>query len=312
MTEQIIFDCDPGHDDAMALILAAANPSIDLIAITTVAGNQTVDKTTNNALAVTEVVGLTQVPVARGAAEPLRRPPLIAPDIHGETGLDGPILPKPTRALDPRPAAELIVGEIMRRPPRSVSLVAVGPFTNLAQALEREPALAAHVKQVVCMGGSFTRGNRTPAAEFNILADPEAAEAVFAADWKVVQMGLDVTHQATLDAAVFQAIAAMPGHVPQFVLPMLEFFRSTYHRVQGFDWPPIHDACAIAYLIDPHIFTLRDAFVTVEVDGRWTTGMTVTDFDGLLGYPLNTSVATLVEVDRFRAMLVDAVQQLSQ
>jgi purine nucleosidase len=311
MTERIILDCDPGHDDAMALLLAAGDPRIDLVAVTTCAGNQTLEKVTRNALAVCAAAGI-DVPVAAGCPAPLVRPPLVAADIHGESGLDGPQLPAPTRAVDDRHATDLIIDEIMTAPPGTLTLVPTGPLTNIAMAMRKEPRIVHRVKRVVLMGGAYTRGNRTPAAEFNILADPEAAHAVFAGAWPVTMVSLDLTHQATATPDVVERIAAIGSPLAEFVVQVLRFYGGAYRRQQGFTAPPVHDLCCVAWVCDPDVFTTRSAFVTVELTGTWTTGMTVTDFGHLLGQEHNTDVA--VELDRARLwdLAVDAISRLSR
>lgn len=309
-THQVILDCDPGHDDAMAILLAAGHPDIDLLAITTCAGNQTIEKVTRNALAVCAVAGI-DVPVAAGAAGPLVRQQIVAPDIHGESGLDGPELPAATRDLDPRHGADLIIETLLEHEPRTVTLVPTGPLTNIALAMRKEPAIVDRVKRVVLMGGAYTRGNRTPAAEFNIAADPEAAFAVFDAAWPVTMVGLDLTHQATADAQVKQRIADIGTPLSDFVTEVLAFFTRSYEQHQGFAAPPVHDPCCIAAIADPTVMDTRDAFVTVELAGTWTTGMTVTDFGDAYGHPHNTQVATHLDRDRFWDMMIGSIQRLS-
>ncbi len=236
--QKVILDCDPGHDDAMAMLLAAGDPRIDLLAITTCAGNQTLAKVTRNALAVCAAAGIDDVPVAAGAAGPLVRTQMVAPDIHGESGLDGPVLPAPTRAVDPRHAVQLIIDTVMAHEPGEVTLVPTGPLTNIALAMRQEPAIVDRVKRVVLMGGAYTRGNRTPAAEFNIAADPEAAYAVFDAGWPVTMVGLDLTHQATATPDVVERIRAIGSPLSEFVVDVLGFFTASYKQHQGFDAPP--------------------------------------------------------------------------
>ncbi|MDQ4504400.1 nucleoside hydrolase [Sinomonas sp. ASV322] len=308
---KIILDCDPGHDDAIAILLAAGDPSIELLAITTCAGNQTLEKVTRNALAVCAVAGL-DVPVAAGAAGPLVRQQLVAPDIHGESGLDGPVLPAPTHAADPRHAVDLIIDTIMAHEPGTVSLVPTGPLTNIALAMRKEPSIIGRVKEVVLMGGSYTRGNRTPAAEFNIAADPEAAAAVFDAEWPVTMVGLDLTHQATADDDVVARIAAIGSPLADFVVEVLTFFASTYRERQGFDAPPVHDPCCVAAIIDPSVMEIRSAFVAVELAGTWTSGMTVTDFGDAYGQPHNARVATKLDRARFWDLTIEAIRRLSE
>lgn len=310
MAERLIIDCDPGHDDAMAILLAAGDPRVELVAITTVAGNQTVEKVTANALAVCEIAGI-DVPVAKGAGEPLVRPPVVAPDIHGESGLDGPVLPRSTRELDPRHAVDLIIDEVMASEPGTLTLVPTGPLTNIALAMKKEPRIVERVKEVVLMGGSYTRGNRTPAAEFNIIVDPEAAQAVFAGDWKVTMVGLDLTHQATATPDVVERIRAIGSPLSDFVCEVLAFFGKTYLEHQGFHAPPVHDLCCVAKMCDPAVFATREAFVAVELTGTWTTGMTVTDFDGLYGRPVNTHVATELDKPLLWDMTIEAIAALS-
>src|SRR5690606_2079030 len=310
MAEKILLDCDPGHDDALAILLAAGDVRSELLAITTVAGNQTIEKVTRNARAVCTVAGVA-VPVARGAAAPLVREAIIAPDYHGESGLDGPVLPEPAVPLDPRRAAQLIVDTVMAHEPGTVTLVPTGPLTNIAVALALEPRLAERVKGVSLMGGSYTRGNRTPAAEFNIHADPEAAAAVFAPPWPVTMVGLDLTHQALADESFRSRVRALGTPLAGFVEDLLEFFTAAYAR-RGFPAPAVHDLCAVAAVLDPDVMTYRDAFVTVETEGRWTTGMTVTDFDGLLGRPVNTRVAVSLDRERLWDMAVAAIDRLGR
>jgi purine nucleosidase len=310
MTERIILDCDPGHDDALAMILAAGDPRIDLLAVTTCAGNQTIEKVTRNALAVCAVAGI-DVPVAAGAAGPLVRPQRVAPEIHGESGLDGPVLPTAVRELDPRHAVDLIIDVVMDAEPGTVTLVPTGPLTNIALAMAKEPRIVERVKRVVLMGGSYTRGNVTPAGEFNIVVDPEAAQAVFAAAWPVTMVGLDLTHQATADADVVARIGAVGSPLSQFVVEVLRFFGSTYREDQGFDAPPVHDLCCVAMLCDPAVLTTRSAFVAVELAGTWTAGMTVTDFGDLLGQPHNTDVATVLDKPLLWDMTTRAIEALS-
>jgi purine nucleosidase len=189
--EKIILDCDPGHDDAVAMLLAHGNPDIELLAVTTVVGNQTLPKVTRNALAVARIAGITGVPFAAGAARPILRPIEVAPAIHGESGLDGPTLPEPSFELDERHAVDLIIDTVMAHEPGTVTLVPTGGLTNIALAARKEPRIVERVKQVVLMGGGVHVGNWSPVAEFNIVIDPEAASIVFDAGWDVVMVGLD-------------------------------------------------------------------------------------------------------------------------
>jgi purine nucleosidase len=312
MPRKIILDCDPGHDDAMAILLAHGSPDVELVAITTVAGNQTLPKVTRNALRMCTVAGITDVPVAAGCALPLVRQQIVAPEIHGESGLDGPDFPEPTVQLDPRHAVDVIVETVMAAEPGEITLVPVGPLTNIAMAMRREPAIVDRVREVSLMGGAYTRGNTTPAAEFNILADPEAAAAVFDAPWKVTMIGLDLTHQAGADEDVIRRISAIGTPLAKISVELLTFFASTYKEVAGMDAPPVHDPCAVAYVIDPTLMVTKDAYVAVELKGDLTYGATVTDFLDAYGRPHNTQVATELDVARFWDLFVSALEAIGR
>ncbi len=307
MAKKIILDCDPGHDDAIALLLAHGSPEIELLAVTTVAGNQTLEKVTRNALAVATIGNITDVPIAAGAGVPLVRPQIVAADIHGDSGMDGPELPEPTVDLDPRHGVDLIIETIMNHPPGEVTLVPTGPLTNIAMAIQREPEIVHRVAEVVLMGGGYSKGNTTPAAEFNILVDPEAASVVFNADWSVTMVGLDLTHQAVATPDVVERFAQQGTPASQFVVDLLEFFGRMYKKAQDFDAPPVHDACAVARVIDPSVMVVQPAHVVVELAGTYTAGMTVTDFQGRGGVPRRTQVATELDRGKFWNLVVDAV-----
>ncbi|MHB1235750.1 MAG: nucleoside hydrolase, partial [Microbacteriaceae bacterium] len=218
----------PGHDDAIALILAHGNPSIELVAVTTVHGNQTIDKVTRNALAVARIAGITGVPFAAGAHRPLVRMAQVAADIHGESGLDGPELPEPTLGLDGRHAVDLIIDTVMSSAPGTITLVPTGPLTNIALAVRKQPEIVKRVKEIVLMGGGYHLGNRTAVGEFNILVDPEAAHIVFNEDWKLTMVGLDLTHQALATTEVLTRIAAIDTGPARFMVEVLEFFGMSY------------------------------------------------------------------------------------
>lgn len=312
MPTKIILDCDPGHDDVVAFMLAYGHPDIELLAVTTVVGNQTVDKVTHNALSVARVMGLTDIPIAAGCARPLVREVQVAPDIHGESGLDGPVLPEPVHELDPRHAVDLIIETVMAHEPKTVTLVPTGGLTNIAMAVRKEPALAQRVKEVVLMGGGYHTGNLTPVAEFNILIDPEAAHIVFNAGWPVLMVGLDLTHQALATPEVVERIATVGTGPSRFVLEVLEFFGQRYRDTQGFDSPPVHDPCAVAYVIDPSVMTTRVAPVDIELSGALTTGMTVTDLRRPAPPDCMTSVATTLDHEKFWALVVTALEQIGE
>ena len=305
-----ILDCDPGHDDAVAILLAAAAPEIDLRAITTVAGNGTLEKVTRNARAVCTLAGIRDVPIAAGADRPLRRNLETAAHVHGETALDGPALPEPDVPLDPRPAVALMA-DVLGAAEEPVTLIPIGPLTNVATLLEREPALVRErVSEIVLMGGSSERGNHTPYAEFNIYVDPEAAERVFAAPVPVTMVGLNLTHQAVATAAVVDRLRALGTRLGEVVTGWMTFFGSTYEELWGLPGPPVHDPCAVARTIDPTIVRCAETFVAVETEGRFTRGATVVDLHRRLGREPNARVAMELDAARFWDRVVGAVDAL--
>ena len=312
MQRKILLDCDPGHDDAVAMMLAWGNPSIELLGVTTVGGNQTLDKVTRNALSVATVVGMHDVPIAAGCRLPLVRPVEIAPDVHGDSGLDGVELPEPTVELDPRHGVDLIIETIMSNEPGTVTLVPTGPLTNIAMAARKEPRIVERVQEVVLMGGGYHVGNWSPVAEFNIKVDPEAAHIVFNEKWPIVMVGLDLTHQALATDEVAERIAAVPGSLSQFTLGLFTFFRKAYQDAQGFDFPPVHDPCTLAYLIDPTIVETVKVPVDVELNGSLTTGMTVADFRAPAPEDCHTKVATRLDVPGFWGLVVDAIDRIQK
>jgi purine nucleosidase len=310
MPRKVILDCDPGHDDAIAMLLAHGNPDVELVAVTTVAGNQTLAKVSWNARSVATLAGISGVPIAAGCDRPLVREQIVAGRIHGESGLDGTKLPEPTVALDPRHGVDVIVQTVMDAEPGEITLVPTGPLTNIAVAMRREPRIVPRVREVVLMGGSYTRGNVTPAAEFNIGADPEAAAMVFAGEWPVTMVGLDLTHQALATPDVLDRIWAIDTPVARAMGELLVFFRDAYRSDQGMSAPPVHDPCAVARVIAPEVMAVESAFVAVETQGRWTSGMTVTDFGTAYGRPANTLVATTLDVPWFWDLVIDALSAI--
>jgi purine nucleosidase len=301
-----VIDCDPGHDDAVALLLAAGDPRVQLLGITTVAGNQTLERVTHNARVVATVAGLTDVPIVAGSAGPLVRALQTAPEIHGESGLDGPPPIDPTVALAPGHAAHVLARTVLADPGR-VTLVATGPLTNVALALRLHPEIAEAVERVVLMGGSYTRGNTTPAAEFNIFVDPEAAAAVFSAGWDVTMIGLDVTHLALYTPEVGEGLATIDTRAARWMAELMRFFGETYRTSGGMGAPPIHDAVAVASVIDPSLLIIQDARVDIETAGQLTRGMTVVDFRA--ADPVH-HVAVALDVARFWDLVLHAVSGL--
>jgi inosine-uridine nucleoside N-ribohydrolase len=303
--QPIVLDCDPGHDDALAILLAAADPSLELVAITTVAGNQSLDKTALNARRICSVAGITDVPVAAGCDAPLVRPRIASPEIHGESGLDGPAFGAPTVPLDARHGVDVILDA--SRTHHGLVVVATGPLTNVATALARDPGLAQRLERVVLMGGAIGLGNVTPAAEFNIGADAEAARAVFESGVPITMVPLETTHQALATPAVIERIAALDFPLARLCVDLLEFFAETYLRVFGFAAPAVHDPCAVAWQIDPSIVPTRHMRVDIETKAEFSYGRTICDLYGVTGREPNADVAVGLEVDRFWDLMIGAL-----
>ena len=304
---RVLLDCDPGHDDAMAILLAAASPAIELEAITTVAGNQTLDKVTLNARRVCSVAGIDRVPIAAGCAAPLRRERIVAGEIHGESGLDGVEWDEPSVALDSRDGVDLLVELALRDDPRPLTVVAVGPLTNLATALLREPAIVDHVDRISIMGGAIGLGNWTPSAEFNIYADPEAADVVIRSGIPITLVPLEATHQALATEPVLARIVALDTPVARMSDALLRYFAETYERVFGFEAPAVHDPCAVAAVIDPSIVHARPMNVAIDLGSELSLGRTVCDVYGTTGRPPNADVATGLDADRFWELMLAAL-----
>lgn len=309
MPARLLIDCDPGFDDAVALLLAAGHPDADIVAITTVAGNQVLEKVTLNAQRVATLAGL-NVPVAQGNARPLVRDQILAGDIHGDSGLDGPPYFDPTVPLAAEHAVDLIIDTVLASP-GEITLVPIGPLTNVAMAVRREPKFVDAVAGVSLMGGSYTRGNTTAAAEFNILVDPEAADVVFRAGWPITMVGLDLTQQARITPEVRSRLAGVGGRPSAFVIDLLDSFEQRMRRRGWGTVAAMHDACAVAHAIDPSIMSGEDAFVAVELTGTFSYGMTVTDFRCREG-AANAFVPTMLDTERFWNMLIDSIARIGR
>lgn len=296
MKRPVILDCDPGHDDAISLILALSSAKLDVLAITTSAGNQTPEKTLNNALRVLTLLGRHDIPVASGAPKPLARELIIADNVHGESGLDGPKLPDPAFAPVQQTAIELMADKV-RGSKHPVTLVPTGPLTNIALFLAAHPELHSNIDSIVLMGGAAGVGNWTPAAEFNIFVDPEAADMVFKSGLPIVMCGLDVTHEAQIMDEDIERIRAINNPIAKCVAELLDFFM-IYHRDPkwGFTGAPLHDPCTIAWLLNPSLFTAVDCWVGIETKGQYTQGMTVVDRYQLTNNPHNAKV--LLNINR--------------
>ncbi|HAT1617727.1 TPA: pyrimidine-specific ribonucleoside hydrolase RihA [Raoultella ornithinolytica] len=305
MALPIILDCDPGHDDAIAMVLALASPELDVKAITASAGNQTPDKTLRNVLRMLTLLGRQNIPVAGGARKPLMRELIIAENVHGESGLDGPALPEPDFAPQNCTAVELMA-KTLRESPQPVTIVATGPQTNVALLLNSHPELHDKIARIVMMGGAMVLGNWQPAAEFNIYVDPEAAEIVFQSGIPVVMAGLDVTHRAQIHGLDIERFRQVGNPVATIVAELLDFFME-YHKDAkwGFTGAPLHDPCTIAWLLKPELFTSVERWVGVETQGKYTQGMTVVDYYFLTGKQPNTTVLLDIDRERFVDLLVE-------
>lgn len=304
----IILDCDPGHDDAIAILLALASPELRLLGISTVGGNAGLDKTTVNALRVLEAVGRGDIAVAAGADRPLARPLHVAAHVHGASGMDGPVLPDPVL----RPLEEHAVEAMARwisEAGEAVTLIPTGPLTNVALLLERHPEVRSGIERIVLMGGSIRLGNITPAAEFNIWVDPEAAAAVFASGLDVTMIGLDVTHKTLLSEADGEELRES-GRVGAFVAELLDFFRSRYELVFGTPIAPVHDAAAVAHVIDPTLIVTEHLNVEIEVESELTLGRTVVDLLRVTDRGPNAHVGVGVDGARFARMVVERIKAL--
>jgi len=302
---RVLLDCDPGHDDAMAILLAASATAVELVGITTVAGNQTLPKTTLNARRVCSVAGIIGVPVAAGCARPLARDPIVSQEIHGTSGLDGVDWDEPTVPLDPRDGVDLMIELAGDGDP--LTIVAVGPLTNVATALRRAPDIAGRIERIAIMGGAIGLGNVTPSAEFNIHADPEAADDVFRAGIPLTLVPLEVTHQALATDAVVERIASLDTPVARMSVALMRFFAEAYQTVFGFAYPAVHDPCAVAVIIDPSIVDARPMNVVVDTASSLSLGRTVCDVYGTSGRAPNAEVGVGLDVERFWDLMIESL-----
>ena len=308
MATPILIDCDPGHDDAIALLLALASPEVELLGVTTVHGNQTLDKTTANALRVLELAGRGDMPVAAGAVKPLIREPMVAASVHGETGLDGPDLP-PAQGAPVAAHAVDFLAERLRASDRPVTVIPTGPLTNIALLLAQHPGIEEQIDRIVLMGGAIAEGNVTPAAEFNIWVDPEAAARVFASDVDLTMVGLDVTHRALMTPAHADALRAT-GRIGEVVAELWAFYHQFHVRVYDFPGTPIHDALAVAHVMRGDLLRTERRHVAIDTASELCRGRTVVDLWKVTGNDPNAHVAVDVDGPPVLDLLVERIGSL--
>ena len=308
---EIIIDTDPGQDDAVAILLALASEEVEVLGVTAVAGNVPLALTERNARIVCELAGRPDIPVFAGCDRPIARPLVTAEHVHGKTGLDGPALPDPVMALQAAHGVDFIIDTLRTREPGTVTLCPLGPLTNVATAFTRAPDIVPRVQEVVLMGGAyFEVGNITPAAEFNIYVDPEAAQIVFRSGAPITVMPLDVTHKALTTHARVEAFRAMGTEVGRMVAEWTDFFERFDKEKYGSQGAPLHDPCVIAWLIRPDLFTGRHINVEIEVTSELTRGMTVADWWRVSGRAPNAMFMGDIDAEGFFALLTERLARL--
>lgn len=307
---KIILDCDPGHDDAVAITMACKHPKIDLLGITVVAGNQTLEKTSRNALNLVQHLGA-QVPVYAGCGRPMIREKIVAADIHGTTGLDGPVFPPLERSLEPEHAVNFIIRTLMESD-GDITMVTTGPMTNLAMAIRMEPRIVDKIHRIVLMGGSYTNGNVTPAAEFNIIADADAAYVCFTAGRPITMIGLDVTRKVLCYPSIVERMSKVGNKASQLFVDLMAHFCKSQKEVFGWEGGPLHDPCTIAWLIDPTVITTKPMNAQVDIRSTSSYGRTNCDFFGYQKLPANADVAIDVDVEKFWNIVEDTLRLYSE
>ena len=307
----IIIDTDPGQDDAIAILLALASPELDVLGITTVAGNVPLPLTTRNALAVCALAGRADVPVFAGCPRPMLRPLHTAEEVHGRTGLDGADLPPPATAAQPTHAVDWLVDTLMAAPAEGVTVCPIGPLTNIAMAIVKEPRVLRGIREIVLMGGGFfAGGNSTPAAEFNIFVDPHAAHVVFTSGAKLTMVPLDCTHRALMQWPWIEGLRDLGPPIGKATAGMLSFYQRYDMAKYGEAGGPLHDPCVIAFLLRPELFDGRDCHVSIETTSALTIGMTVVDWWGTTGGPPNCRVLDRIDADRFFSLIRERLTRL--
>ena len=303
---KIILDCDPGHDDAVAIILAAKNPNLELLGITVVAGNQTLENTQRNALHLVQHLEL-NIPVYAGCGQPMVRDKVIAGDIHGETGLDGPVFEELNREIEADHAVNYIIKTLMNSPEK-ITVVTTGPMTNLGMALRMEPKIVDKIQEIVFMGGSYANGNVTPAAEFNILADAEAAHVCISSGLPITMVGLDVTRKALCYPEIVERMRKVGNKASALFADLMAFFCKTQKEVFGWEGGPLHDPITIAYLIDPTVLTTKAMNVTIDTSSSQSYGRTNCDDFGYMKKEPNVNVGIDIDVEKFWNIVEDGLK----
>ena len=301
----IIIDCDPGQDDAVALFLAISSPEeLDVLGITTVAGNVPLERTQRNARMMCDIAGRNDIRVFPGCDKPMVRDAITAEYIHGKTGIDGVEVFEPETPLQDQHAVDFIIETLLAADHASVTLVPTGPLSNIGTAIEREPSILRHVKEIVVMGGAMREGgNRSPSAEFNILADPQAADIVYSCGRPITAMGLDVTHQVLSTRERVAHIAALDNPVAAATAGMLSFFHRYDTKKYGSEGAPLHDPCTVAWLLKPELFATRLCNLSVETESELTMGHTAVDFWHVTDRPHNVNWTHDVDADGFYELL---------
>lgn len=310
---KLILDCDPGQDDAVALFLAMSSPDeLDILGITTVAGNVPLELTQRNARMMCDIAGGTDLPVYAGCSRPMQREPITAEAIHGNTGIDGVDVFEPKTQLQDQHAVDFIVDTLLAADADSVTLVPTGPLTNIGTAIQREPSILSGIKEIVLMGGAMREsGNRSPSAEFNILSDPHAADIVFKCGRPITAMGLDVSHQVLSTRARVARIKALGNPVADATASMLSFFHRHDTKKYGSEGAPLHDPCTVAYLLRPELFQSKACNISVETGSELTLGHTAVDFWHVTDRPINSSWVHTVDADGFYDLLIERLARFA-
>ena len=305
--KNIILDCDPGHDDMVAIILALSSPEINLLGITTVAGNQIVDKTFNNALRILTLLGVKGIPVTRGSEKPILRVLKTAPEFHGISGLDGAELPEPKNMGLQTNSIDFIV-DTLQKSKDKIYIVATGPLTNIAISILKAPEIKSKIERIVLMGGAIHDSNITPSAEFNIYVDPEAAKVVFDSGIPLTMVGLDVTNRCVFTFEEIKTLKNSKKSLSRIIGNLLQYFAQSNLKYYGIEGAPLHDPLTVAYTINKDILKVKEYHVDIETKGEYTTGATVVDIYGISGKNPNAEVAVDVDVGMYKSMIFEAIK----